>query len=167
MPLLHKYYHGNWRRKTIVHKNTVGSEDSEQVRCLDDHITIRWDWGNLLPAERQVFLLAFLQAYIQTQREKQPPPPYLPASLCVPNSVLAYSPYSKCLSSFPEVHVKEEKQSYRTASKKARILKPLMMIQAQWALIWRKTDTKTNKQKKPENKRPPLLCNNSSLKIDW
>lgn len=71
----------------------------------------------------------------------QPPPPYLPAHhSCVLNNVLVYSPYPKYFSKFPEVHVKERKQSYRRALKKARILKLLVVIQAQRALIQRKED---------------------------
>lgn len=58
---------GGWREDHHA-QNTVGLGDSEH--CLDDHISVRWDWAKLLPAERQVLWLVFLQAYIQIQGEK-------------------------------------------------------------------------------------------------
>lgn len=71
-----------------------------------------------------------------------------PIAPCILNNVLTHSPYPKCFSSFPEVHIKEGKQSYRTALKNARILRLLMVIHAQRAVVWRKEDKKKSKLRK-------------------
>lgn len=148
-------------------QNTVGLEDSEQVHCLDDHTSqMRLTWFST-SWKASIVISISTGIHPNTRREAVWSHLLLTSliiTLCVLNKVLACSPYPKYFSSFPKVHVKEGKQSYRTTLRKGRILKPSMPIQAESSDMKKRGLKK--KKIKTRNKRDPLLCNCICLNID-